>query len=536
MATIISRRRVNRLPFLNRCSSTTQKQISSQLINALRSGNTKSYSSSLSSITQYQRNKCHSSYLHVDSRQFSVEINSILMPALSPTMTHGTIGAWMKQPGDAFSAGDNLCDIETDKASMAFEMQDEGVLAKILVDAAIETPCGAPIALMVEDAAAYAEFLKLDAKDMVASSSSAPTPTATPTPIPASAPASAPAPAPAEAAFATIHAAAAPATSTGPQRFSPAARHMIESQSLNTVGLKGTSKHGIISKEDVVLALQAGTLKSAPKHVTTSAVAAPVATTAPVAAAKPTGAPMLKVELTLQDPVNNKYTDIPNTAMRKIIAKRLTESKAMVPHYYTSIECEIDELLALRKTLKKDFAVNVSVNDLVIKAAALALRDVPQANAKWNSKTQSVDSGEGIVDISVAVATPSGLITPIVTRADKRGLVDINTIVKDLAGRAKLGKLKPEEYQGGSFSISNLGMFGINSFSAVINPPQACILAVGAGISRVVPPRGSKTKPSIVTKVTVQLSSDRRVVNEATAAQFLQVFQTYFSSPKQTLM
>lgn len=442
------------------------------------------------------------------------------MPALSPTMSHGTIAAWLKQPGDAFGPGDALCDIETDKASMAFEMQDEGVLAKILVEAkSEEQACGQPIALIVEDSAAYAQFLQLDPSLQIPSSAAAPAVEAPPS-------------APAVVAPAAI-------TNGEAQRFSPAARHMVESQSLDTAGLTGTSKHGIISKEDVVLALQAGTLKSSPTPSPTAPPLPPITTPSPAPVQSPAAAvsaPSPAVELILAEPVNDKYTDIPNSAMRKIIAKRLTESKATVPHYYTSIECEIDELLDLRKTLKRDFEVNVSVNDLVVKAAALALRDVPQANAKWNNRTQDVEGGDGKVDISVAVATPSGLITPIVTRADKRGLVDINSVVKDLATRARLGKLAPEEYQGGSFSISNLGMFGINSFSAVINPPQACILAVGAGIPRVVPPRGSQIKPSVVTKVTVQLSSDRRVVNEATAAQFLQVFQSYFSNPKQTLM
>lgn len=258
-----------------------------------------------------------------------------------------------------------------------------------------------------------------------------------------------------------------------------------------------------------------------------------------LAPATPT-TPTVRPPIVLEDPlgglpVNSKYTDIPNTNMRKIIAKRLTESKATVPHFYTSIECNIDDLMALRKQLRKDMDVNVSVNDLIIKSAALALRDVPEANAKWNRLTNKIEMSQG-VDISVAVATPNGLITPIVTGADKRGLGDINSKVKDLAGRAKLGKLKPEEFQGGSFSVSNLGMFGISAFTAVINPPQACILAVGAGIPRVCPPKVPGGKPRIVTTVTVQLSADRRVVDEALAGQFLEVFQGYLSNPKTMLL
>lgn len=470
-------------------------------------------------------------------RHFSVQISTLDLPALSPTMTHGTIASWTMKPGDAFGAGDVICEIETDKASMGFEMQDEGVLAKILVDEkGPEVACGAPIALVVEDVDAYTAFLALDAKDQVAPSSSSSSPA--PTDVPASSTEPAAAVASTPVAFAA----------TGPQRLSPAANHMANSKNLDTTSLVGTSKHGIISLADIILALQAGALPTksialAPVSgpvptatATTTAIAPTTTAAATVASSVVPATAVAPVVLALDEPVNDKYTDIPNTGMRKVIAKRLTESKAHVPHYYSSIECEIDELLKLRKTLKRDFDINVSVNDLVIKAAALALRDVPQANAKWNTKTQSIDSGEGVVDISVAVATPSGLITPIITKADKRGLVDINTSVKDLATRARLGKLLPEEYQGGSFSISNLGMFGINSFSAVINPPQACILAVGAGIAKVVPPRDGRTKPLVVTKVTVQLSSDRRVVNEATAGLFLQTFRSYFSSPKQTLM
>lgn len=257
-------------------------------------------------------------------------------------------------------------------------------------------------------------------------------------------------------------------------------------------------------------------------------VASPVVS----AAASPvTPAPVVQVSH-VSSTTDTNYSDVPNTNMRKIIAKRLTESKTTVPHMYTAITSEIDEVLKLRKTLKKEFDINVSVNDIVIKAAALALRDVPEANAKWDAKKDARDVSSDSIDISVAVATPNGLITPIVTAAEKRGLSDINNTVKDLANRAKDNKLKPEEFQGGSFTISNLGMFGITEFSAVINPPQACILAVGGGISKVYPPRAGELKPRVATTMTVQLSSDRRVIDEAIAAQYLQVFDFYMSNPK----
>lgn len=366
------------------------------------------------------------------------------MPSLSPTMTHGTISLWKVGPGGALKAGDVLCEVETDKASVGFEMQEDCVLAKILVEAhGPEVAVGMPIALTVEDAEAYAAFLTLNPADYKGLEGSA---------VAKSAPAGAAVTAPAPVVAPNSNAA---------QMFSPAARHMTESQGLNTQAVKGTSKGGRISKSDLVLALKAGIAMvdpakkhSAPKHAASSA-AAPVQN---AAVAAPSSSNAIPTAASSSAPANANYKDIPNSNMRKVIAKRLTESKATVPHFYTSIECEIDALMALRKTFKKDMDLNISVNDLVIKSAALALRDVPEANAKWNKQGNAIDaSGCKQVDISVAVATPNGLITPILTGADKRGLVDINGTVKDLATRARDGKLKPEEYQGGSFSISNLG-------------------------------------------------------------------------------
>jgi pyruvate dehydrogenase E2 component (dihydrolipoamide acetyltransferase) len=449
-------------------------------------------------------------------------------------MTHGTISLWKAQPGDELKAGDVLCEIETDKASMGFELQDDSVVAKILVEAhGPELACGQPIALMVEDAEAYAAFLASDPasyQHLMGPSGDAP-------PV-------APSAEPVSAEMAVSEA-------SGPQRFSPAARHMAQSKALNTSAVTGTAKGGLISKSDLVLAVKSGvatvdaakkaTLAATLAHVAAAPAAAPAQVAAPAAPAAPAFVQATPATFVIsKEPVNSRYVDIPASKMRLVIAKRLTESKAQVPHFYVSIECEIDELMALRKDFKSSFDTNISVNDLVIKSAALALRDVPEANAKWNKARGEVDHGNGIVDISVAVATPSGLITPIVTGADKRGLTDINATVRDLATRARDGKLKPEEYQGGSFSISNLGMFGISSFSAVINPPQACILAVGAGIRKIAPPKAAKgdekQQPRVVTVMTVQLSGDRRVVDEAIAAQFLQVFRSYLSNPKSVML
>ena len=413
-------------------------------------------------------------------RRLSVSVERVGMPSLSPTMTAGTIASWKKQPGEALKAGDVLCEIETDKASVGFEVQDDGVLAKILVEAkGPEIECGKPIALLVGDAEAYAAFLKMDPSEYAAAGAS-------------SAAAAAPAAAPAAAVAAV---AAAPAAKTG-----------------RTPLIKFVGKRS--------------------KHAPAAApAAAAAATTTTVAAAVPTIA-------TSDAPVNNSYTDVPNSNMRKVIAKRLTESKSTVPHFYVQLDCEIDALLALRKTLKAQFDSNVSVNDLVVKSAALALRDLPHVAAKWNKALGAVEpsAAAAVSDIAVAVATPNGLITPIVKAAHELGVAQVNERIKDLAGRAREGKLKPEEYQGGSFSISNLGMFGISVFSAVINPPQACILAVGAGIPRVLPPSGGKTKPRVATVVSVQLSADRRVVDEASAALFLQVFGDYLSNPRQTIL
>lgn len=300
---------------------------------------------------------------------------------------------------------------------------------------------------------------------------------------------------------------------------SPAANHMIRSQKLNVKSIKGTAKNGIISKGDVL------------NYLATM----PVGSVVDVDTINSDFEPDLSCTPATVTTIPSPYTDIPNSNMRKIIAKRLTESKTTVPHLYATVSSEIDALLKFRSTLKKS-GISVSVNDLVIKAAALALRDVPEANAKWNAKTGARDTSNSAIDISVAVATPSGLITPIVTDADKRGLVDITNTVKDLAGRAKDNKLKPEEFQGGSFTISNLGMFGISEFSAVINPPQCCILAVGGGVTKVMPPLNGNLQPRVVTTMTVQLSADRRVMDEALAAQYLQAFRVYLSNPTNLLL
>lgn len=426
------------------------------------------------------------------------------MPALSPTMEAGSIGKWLINEGDKFIAGQAICEVETDKASVTFDAQDDGYLAKIIASNG-EIKVGQPIMIVVSDLADVAAFKSY----LVAPAATIASPVIS---EPVIAPVSV----------------APPTKPKGPLVLSPAARHAVESGNLDVSELIGTSRGGRISKADVILGIKSGLVKKALVHEA-KVPATPVAVSSPKpvqVASTPAATAAFAVAPTSS---TSPYTDVPNNKMRKIIAKRLTESKAGVPHSFYTAQLEIDALMEMRAELKESFKAIVSVNDIVIKASALALRDVPEANGSWiGSKWTS----GGDVDISVAVATPNGLITPIVTGADKRGLLGINAAVKELAGRARDGKLKPEEFQGGTFTISNLGMFGISEFSAVINAPQACILAVGSGVPRVLPPRPGSSKPRVTSTLSVTLSADRRVVDESTAAAFLQALQLYLNSPK----
>lgn len=452
------------------------------------------------------------------------------MPALSPTMDSGTISSWNKQAGDSFIAGDVLCSIETDKASVDFEAQDDGVLAKILREGenAQDIPVGVPICVVVEeedDVAAFADFTVDD--DASAAPSSTEAASETESAPPASAPAS------------TSSAPATDASNKSP--LMPSARHLAESKGLDATVLQGTGKGGRVTKGDVLQALASGV--SLPKlSKPETAAAPPPQSSAPAAAAaaapsSPSAPPadIPPEEITTE----GSYEDVSNSKMRKVIATRLTQSKREVPHFYTSVEVELDNVMKLRKKLAAEHDVKVSVNDLIIRCCALALRDVPEVNASYDPKTNQVKM-QPTIDVSVAVATPTGLITPIVTNTDKLGLSEITNTVRDLALRARDGKLQPNEYQGGTFCVSNLGMFGIDEFSAVINPPQAAILAVGGGSKRIVPTPyvdgAEQSKPSIKTIMTARLSADRRVVDEATSALFLSAFQRYISQPELTML
>ena len=421
---------------------------------------------------------------------------NILMPALSPTMTEGTLAKWLKNEGDTINSGDVIAEIETDKATMEVEAVDEGVLGKILVAAGTEgVAVNAPIAVLV------------DAGEAVPSAAAAPAPKVE-APAPKVAAEATPAPAPRGEPKANGH----DTTDHGARIFaSPLARRMAQQAGLDLAGIMGSGPNGRIVKADIDAAR--GQTPAAPANVP-QAAAAPVASLAP----KPAG-------------ITASHDAVPHSSMRKVIAKRLQAAKQTIPHFYLSMDVELDALLKLRADLNaqspKDGAgtFKLSVNDLIIKASAIALRRVPAANASF---TDDAMIRYHDVDISVAVAIPDGLITPIIRKADQKGLAAISNEMKDLAARARSGKLKPEEFQGGSFSISNLGMFGITSFSAIINPPQGAIIAIGAGEKRPVV-RGSEL--AIATVMTVTLSCDHRVVDGAIGAEFLAAFKAIVEAP-----
>jgi pyruvate dehydrogenase E2 component (dihydrolipoamide acetyltransferase) len=419
----------------------------------------------------------------------------ILMPALSPTMTEGKLAKWLKKEGDSVKSGDLIAEIETDKATMEFEAVDEGKIGKILVAEGTEgVAVNKPIAILLEDG-----------EDMGSVKASAPkaAPAAAPTPVAAAPVAGSPV-----AAQAAKPQAAAPASKNNDRVFaSPLAKRMATNAGIDLSAVKGSGPHGRVVKADVDQVIAGG-------------------------GAKVASAPRAYVPSGPVPDFGQPYTEIPNSGMRKVIAKRLLESKQNVPHFYLTIEANIDELLALRAKLNARGGADykLSVNDFVIKAVAAALRKVPAANATWTD--EAIRRYEN-VDISVAVATPDGLITPIIRNADKKGLAVISNEMKDLAARAKDKKLKPEEFQGGGFSISNLGMFGIKEFSAIINPPQSCILAVGKAEQRPIVKNGAI---AIATMMSCTLSVDHRSVDGAVGAEFMQAFQAIIEEPLTVLL
>jgi pyruvate dehydrogenase E2 component (dihydrolipoamide acetyltransferase) len=428
----------------------------------------------------------------------------ILMPALSPTMTEGNVTKWLKKEGDEVHSGDVLAEIETDKATMEFEAVDDGRLGKILVPEGTQgIKVNQPIALLLGEGEDASALKKLDV--------SAPkTVTAPPEQPPAKAQ-SAP------------EAQPAPARGNGRISASPLARRMAQQAGLDLAAITGSGPQGRIVKADIEAALSADRGSPAPARPAVQPARAP--------SVAPAAPPQLSKERVLALAGNPPYTERPLTAMRRVIARRLTESKQTVPHFYLTVDCEIDELLKFRAELNaKSDAYRISVNDFVIRAAALALRQVPAANASWSDEAILLWD---TVDIAVAVALDDGLITPIVKNADRKGLATIANETKDLAARARAGKLKLEEFQGGTFSISNLGMFGVRDFAAVINPPHGGILAVGSGEQRPVVKNGAL---AIATVMSCTLSCDHRAVDGAVGAQFLAAFKKLVEDPLTMLL
>lgn len=420
----------------------------------------------------------------------------IKMPALSPTMEEGTLAKWLVKAGDTVKSGDLMAEIETDKATMEFEAVDEGVIAEIVVPEGTDNvKVGQVIAILAvegEDASAAKAAPKADApKAETPKADAAPAPSPTP-----AAPAATPAPA------------SAPAASGDRVKASPLARRVAAEKGVDIASVTGSGPNGRIVRADVEGA-KPGTAPAATAAAPAEAAAAP-------APAKPVAIPDIPHEAT-------KLSNV-----RKTIARRLTESKQQVPHIYLTVDIRLDALLKLRADLNKSLesrGVKLSVNDLLIKALAASLIQVPKCNVMF-TPDQLISFQRA--DISVAVSTPSGLITPIITHADTKGVAAISTEMKDLAMRARDNKLKPEEYQGGTASISNMGMFGIKQFEAVINPPQGMIMAIGAGEKR---PYIIDDALGVATVMSATGSFDHRAIDGADGAELMQAFKALIEAP-----
>ncbi len=437
---------------------------------------------------------------------------NITKPALSPTMEEGNLAKWLVKEGDTVKSGDVIAEIETDKATMEVEAVDEGVVAKLVVPAGTE---GVKVNSLIA-------ILAADGEDVAAAASGGGS--AAPKAEAKAAEAPKEAEKPAAAAPAPVAAAPAAAQNHGGSGLfsSPLARRIAKDAGLDIKSVTGSGPHGRVVKGDVEKAIASGGAKLA-----TAAAPAAAASAAPAAA--PRG---MSEEAVLKLFEQGSYELVPHDGMRKTIAKRLQESKQTIPHFYVSVDVELDALLALRAQIngsapEKDGkpAYKLSVNDMVIKAMALALRDVPDANVSWTD-TNMVKHKHA--DVGVAVSIPGGLITPIIRSAELKSLSAISNEMKDLGKRAKERKLKPEEYQGGTTAVSNMGMMGVSNFAAVVNPPHATILAVGAGTERVVVKKGQMV---IVNAMTVTLSTDHRCVDGALGAELLGAFKRYIESP-----
>ena len=420
---------------------------------------------------------------------------SVLMPALSPTMTEGTLARWLVKEGDSVKSGDVIAEIETDKATMEVEALDDGVVAKLAVaEGTQNVAVNAVIAVLAEDGESVDDALAAVAAVPAAAPSTPPQ-----TDAPAAAPAAATSP---------VQPAVTPELTASPDRVfaSPLARRIAADAVLELARLSGTGPHGRIIRADVEEALASG---------------------ASGAAVQPAA-----VSRTASAAVSAEERFVPHNAMRRVIADRLQQSKQTAPHFYLTVDCEIDNLLAARKALNEaaEDGVKISVNDMVVKAAAAALMAEPDVNGYFEAEGCRYFS---TADICVAVAVDGGLVTPVIHDVQNLGLADISRKTSDLASRARAGTLDPSEYAGGSFTISNLGMFGIREFAAVINPPQSAILAVGAGEQRPVVKNGEL---AVATVMTVTLSADHRIVDGALGAKWLQAFKRAIEQPVTMLL
>ncbi len=423
----------------------------------------------------------------------------ILMPALSPTMEEGTLAKWLVKEGDVVKSGQVIAEIETDKATMEFEAVDEGTIGQILVaEGTAGVKVNTAIAVLLEDGeAAGAAVAKPAAVAPVAAVAAAPV-----------------------AVAAAVAAAVAPVAAGARVFASPLARRIAKEKGLDLTKVSGSGPHGRIVRADVEGASPVAAVASA------AAPASVTATAAPAKAAMPTG---MAAETVMKMYADRAFTEVPLDGMRRTVAARLTEAKQTIPHFYLRREVRLDALMAFREQLNKGLearGVKLSVNDFIIKASAIALQAVPGANRVWagDRMLQLTPS-----DVAVAVAVEGGLFTPVLRDAQTKTLSALSAEMKDLAARAKTKKLAPQEYQGGSFAISNLGMMGIENFDAVINPPHGSILAVGAGIKKpVVQADGSI---GVATVMSMTLSVDHRVIDGALGAEFLKVIVECLENP-----
>ncbi len=424
----------------------------------------------------------------------------VFMTQLSPTMTEGKIARWLKKEGDTLESGEIMAEVETDKATMEMEVVDEGVMHKILAPEGSTVAVGTAIAVIAEDGEEIpADYVPESSAEATPAVEAAPEPAVQQTVEPV-------APAPVESA-------PAPVARTGRIKASPLARRLAKQKGINLAAIQGTGPNGRIVKADIENASRRGISLGG----STAAVTPPPARPLP------------------QGPLPyhaDEFDRVENSMMRKAIARRLSESKQHVPHFYLSVDVAMDRLMDLRAQLNEaaDGAFRLSVNDFIIKAVAKALTDVPAANASW---TDSDTLMHKHAHISVAVAIEGGLITPVIRFAEQKGITDISAEVKELAGRARAGELKPEEYSGGTFSISNLGMYGVKQFAAIVNPPEGAILAVGGTDERAIVENGSVVVKKMMT---LTLSCDHRVVDGAVGAEFLAALKKHIECPAGTLI